>query len=132
ESALIAAADVRPHADLTLVLPPRDNRRAVHHPDVSELRERHAPAVTRWDQQIADGLGVRPRLRGEADDYVEAAIPFEHPADGGAPEGEVDDVLHIAHVDAEARHLVPVDLDAELGLVGFLLDGRVHGARDMA
>ncbi len=71
---------------------------------------------------------VGARLGHVAHGDVEAPLAFEHGADRLAADRQLDHVLHVAHVDAVARHGLPVDLDAQLRLVGLLLDGGVGRA----
>ena len=53
-------------------------------------------------------------------------VPTALPADR-----HLDHVLHVAHVDAVARHRLPVDPDAQLRLLGFLLDRGVCRAGNL-
>src|SRR5262249_37534900 len=125
KAALVAAPDVRADGDLTLVLAPGDDRRSVRDPYVCELGQWHASALAHRDQDGADRRRVGTRLRREAHHDVEAPVALEDRGDRAAAERQVDDVLHVADVDAVARHLIAIHRDAKLRLVGFLLDRRV-------
>ena len=93
EAALIAAADVGAHRDLPPILAARDDARAVDHLDLRELRQRHASAFARGDQDVADRRDVGARLRDIADRDIEAALAFEHRAHGAAADRHLDHVL---------------------------------------
>jgi len=51
---------------------------------------------------------------------------------GAAADGELDNVLHVADVDAVARHFLAVDADPQLRLIGVLLNGGIGGAGNPA
>src|SRR5438046_1292035 len=77
---------------------------------------------------VADRAGVGAGGRDVADGEVEAALALEDGRDAAAADSHLDDVLDVADVDAVARCGRAVDGEAELGLVGLLLDGGVGGA----
>src|SRR5215510_4097384 len=122
KTSLIAPADVGANGNLPLVLAPRDDRGAVGHCDFRQLRERHAPAVTRGNQDAPDGVGVGPGFGGVAQGEGELPFAFKDAAHSPPADGQLDHVLHVADVDAVARHLVAFDADAELSLFVLLLD----------
>ena len=74
------------------------------------------------------GARVDPGLGHVADRNVEAALAFKEGADGAPADRELDDVLHVANVNAVARHLLAVNLDAQLRLITLLLNGNIGRA----
>src|SRR5262249_39742255 len=122
KTSLIAPADVGANVNLPLVLAPRDDRGAVDHCDFRQLRERHASAVTRGNQDAPDGFGVGPGFGRVAQGEVELPFAFKDAAHSPSADGQLDHVLHVADVDAVARPLVAYDTDAELSLFVLLLD----------
>ena len=71
---------------------------------LGQLGQRHAPAVARRDQDVADGMHVGARLGHVAHGDVESPLAFEERADGASADRQLDHVLHVAHVDPVARH----------------------------
>ena len=75
---------------------------------------------------IADGSA---RASGDVPHgQVESPLAFEDRADGSPTERQLDDILHVAHVQAVARELRAIDRNSQLRLIGLLLDRRVGGA----
>ena len=130
EAALVAPADVGADADLPLVLPARDDAGAVGDPDLGQ-RAKAAPGPVRGGHQnVADPGQRAARLGHVANDDVERRSPSNIVLTGRPPMASSITSCTSRDVDAVARHFLPVDLDAELGLVGLLLDGGVGGARN--
>ena len=65
--------------------------------------------------------GFRNVARGD----VELALPFELHAHGFAPDGHIDQVLHVFDIDGVARQGLAIDVDAKLRLVRLLFDAGV-------
>src|SRR5262249_58572903 len=74
---------------------------------------------------------VGPGLRRQACSDVKAAFAFKDGADRAARQGQIDNILHVADVDAIACHVQAVNADAQLGLVRLLFDGRISGTPDL-
>jgi len=96
---------------------------------VGQLGERHAFASRCMHQNVANGGGVDAGFRNVARGDVELALPLELHAHGFAPDGHIDQVLHVFDIDGVARQGLAIDVDAKLRLVRLLLDAGVGRSR---
>ena len=130
EAALIAASNVRAHRNLPLVLSAGNDGCAIDNADLGKLRQRHAAALTGWNQDVSDSRGIAPRGGRIAYGDVESPFAFEQCRGGTSADGHFDHFLNVADIDSVPCHLLPVDAQLELCLVSFLRDRVIRGAAD--
>jgi hypothetical protein len=131
KATLVASSNVRPHGDLPSVVAPGNDCGAIPRPNFCELRQGNTSSFTRRDQDVPYRVGVAASLWDKSHGYIEAAFALKQRTDGPAPDGQLDHVLNVTYVDSVARHVLPVDADRELRLIGLLFDRRVNGAMDL-
>ncbi len=128
--AQIAAAHVEGDGNVAAVAFPIDVVRAVLDLDGRELRQRHALSGGREQPHLLDGLlGVAVGLL-IAHHHVVSLLPDQHLAHSVAADGGLHRVLYVGHVDSEARRLLAVDGEVEVGLAEIAQQLHVMHARD--
>src|SRR5439155_7288561 len=103
KTALIAVADVRPDADLPLVLAARDDAGGIGDLDFGQLRERDARSVRRVHQDIAEPVDIAPACRLIPRGDLELPLALEQRAYGASAHSGFDERGNVIHVQAVAR-----------------------------
>src|SRR5215813_5730252 len=80
---------------------------------------------------MADGKRIGAGLRNVAHGNIKASLSCKEGADSAATNGQLDHVLHLAHVDTVARHRLSVDAQAELGLIYLLFNAGIRRTTDV-
>jgi hypothetical protein len=135
EAALVAAAQVGLHRHVAPARLARDARRALAHLDCGDIAERNGRlaadgASGQRDLQSGNVVDRVAVVAHEAHGDVEAPVAVVEGIDGQAGERGLHHGVDLAHVQAQARDLLPVDGDGELGLTADAERGDVGRTAD--
>ena len=97
--------------------------------DVDQLPERDsgsrlAVRAGRVDRNPADDFRVIALTFGKTKHDVKELLPFDHPGECTAPNGNLHNGLDVRHVDPVAGALMPVDLNLEIRLADDMKQAR--------
>ncbi len=116
----IAAFDGELHADVARIVLAINKRRAVGDLDVGEFAQRNFLPAGRNDGNVADLVGIVAVFAFETHDEVELLFLLHDLRRHVAADGGLDQRVDVGDVDAVARDLGAVDIDAQARLSEFL------------
>ena len=128
--AVFAAHLARPRRDLEIRDRPERDEAAADRHGGHRVTARGTRSPGQWHRDPLHLLDVRSPGVGQPDQDVEPAIALEHLPGRLAADRHLDHVLHIGHVEAQARHLRPLQVNGEQRQAGGLFDLGVGRSRD--